>query len=80
MGILSVISPVLISLRVNLQYCYLVTIMASLYEEFSCPNCHIGNLTKIDRMVRCTCGWWTLVEESEEVAINSNEYVTIVAS
>ncbi|MHA1213549.1 MAG: hypothetical protein ACTSSH_13960 [Candidatus Heimdallarchaeota archaeon] len=54
--------------------------MAAIYAKFKCPNCYYGNLTKIDSMVRCTCGWWTQVNDEEKVPINNVEYATIVAS
>ncbi|MGC9779115.1 MAG: hypothetical protein HZR80_07725 [Candidatus Heimdallarchaeota archaeon] len=52
--------------------------MASIYSKIKCPNCELGSLSKIDRMVRCTCGWWTQVEE-EEISV-SITYATPVAS
>ena len=39
--------------------------MASIYSKIKCPNCVNGSLSKIDRMVRCTCGWWTQIEDEE---------------
>ncbi|MBN1329627.1 MAG: hypothetical protein JXA54_09155 [Candidatus Heimdallarchaeota archaeon] len=54
--------------------------MAAIYDKFKCPKCFHGTLLKIDRMVRCTCGWWTQINEEEDVPINSIEYAIIVAS
>ncbi len=58
----------------------LVSIVAAVSIKFKCPKCQLEPLMKIDRMVRCTCGWWMQTEEEEELPINSVEYATVVAS
>jgi hypothetical protein len=58
-----------------------VSSMAIQITNFKCPGCHDGNLTQVDRMIRCTCGWWAYVEEDEdEIALQSVEYIPVVAS
>ena len=55
--------------------------MAIQITNFKCPGCLKGNLTQVDRFVRCSCGWWTYVEEDEEIAaVQSVEYAPVVAS
>lgn len=55
--------------------------MATTIINYKCPKCHREGLTQIDRMVRCTCGWWMLLEEeTENVSLLSSEYATVVAS
>ena len=57
-----------------------VSNMAIQITNFKCPGCLNGNLTQVDRMIRCTCGWWTYSEEDEEIALQSVEYIPVVAS
>lgn len=57
-----------------------MSIVAAISIKFKCPNCQLEPLMKIDRMVRCTCGWWMQTEEEEELPINNVEYATVVAS
>lgn len=58
----------------------IVSFMATSIINYKCPNCHQDSLTKVDQMIRCTCGWWMLVEEEEITALSSYKYVTVVAS
>ncbi len=48
--------------------------------DFQCPNCHKQPLIKIDKMLRCTCGWWTIADDDEEVSVNNLNPLTILAS
>ncbi|MFW9923668.1 MAG: hypothetical protein ACFFDW_10330 [Candidatus Thorarchaeota archaeon] len=55
--------------------------MATIIMNYKCPSCHRDALTQIDRMVRCTCGWWMFLEEdTDQVSLKSVEYATVVAS
>lgn len=54
--------------------------MATSIINHKCPNCRNDSLTKVDCMIRCTCGWWMLVEEEERPALSSYEYATTVAT
>jgi len=54
--------------------------MATSIINHKCPNCRHDSLTKVDRMIRCTCGWWMLVEEEESSTLSSFKYATVVAS
>ena len=64
----------------KLQYNEIVSNMAATQiTNFKCPGCLNGHLTQVDRMVRCTCGWWIHVEE-DEISIQSVEFIPVVAS
>ncbi len=52
--------------------------MATSIINHRCPNCHHDSLTKVDSMIRCTCGWWMHVEEEESSAIPNYEYASVV--
>lgn len=54
--------------------------MATQITNFKCPGCLNSNLTQVDRMIRCTCGWWIYVEEDEEIPVQSVEFAPVVAS
>ncbi|MCF2143057.1 MAG: hypothetical protein K9W42_05100 [Candidatus Heimdallarchaeota archaeon] len=54
--------------------------MTLVYSQFECPNCHKKTLTKIGKMIRCTCGWWLRIDEMEDIATKTMEYASIVAS
>jgi DNA-directed RNA polymerase subunit RPC12/RpoP len=54
--------------------------MATSIINYKCPNCRQDNLTKVDRMIRCTCGWWMLVDDEENSSLQSYEFATVAAS
>ena len=56
--------------------------MITQITNFKCPGCLNGHLTQVDRMIRCTCGWWAYAEEEneEEISIQSVEFIPVVAS
>ncbi|MFX1538558.1 MAG: hypothetical protein ACFFDI_30575 [Promethearchaeota archaeon] len=53
--------------------------MASLIE-YECPNCHQRQLTKVERMLRCTCGWWMSLDENETIPVKRRRIVSAVAT
>ena len=70
-------------LMLELHYNKIVSNMAATQiTNFKCPGCLNGHLTQVDRMVRCTCGWWIYAEENEddEISIQSVEFIPVVAS
>ncbi|MBD3190905.1 MAG: hypothetical protein GF308_09690 [Candidatus Heimdallarchaeota archaeon] len=47
--------------------------------EMKCPNCQQFQLTRIDNMLRCTCGWWFLAEGTIPIDSKKMKIKTVAA-
>ena len=51
----------------------------ALIIKLKCPKCHSEELSKIDQMIRCTCGWWTQIDEENLIEANNYTIINISA-
>jgi hypothetical protein len=42
--------------------------------DYECPECHQLKVTKLDNMIRCSCGWWRMATDKDFITRDKVDY------